>query len=78
MADHFDGVIVHLNQRDVTLLCVSRAPLEKLEEYKHRMGWRFPWVSSYESDFKVIRQACLLARSRIRRQIGAGTTSSPQ
>jgi predicted dithiol-disulfide oxidoreductase (DUF899 family) len=50
-ADTFDGGVVHLNQRDVTFLCASRAPLEKLEAYKRRMGWRFPWVSSDGSDF---------------------------
>jgi predicted dithiol-disulfide oxidoreductase (DUF899 family) len=50
-ADEFDGGIVHLNQRDVTMICVSRTPLEKLQAYKARMGWRFEWVSSYGSDF---------------------------
>jgi predicted dithiol-disulfide oxidoreductase (DUF899 family) len=50
-ADTFDGAVVHLNQRDVTFLCVSRAPLEKLQAYKRRMGWSFPWVSSLGSDF---------------------------
>jgi predicted dithiol-disulfide oxidoreductase (DUF899 family) len=50
-ADTFDGGVVHLNQRDVTFLCVSRAPLEKLQAYKRRMGWSFPWVSSLGSDF---------------------------
>jgi predicted dithiol-disulfide oxidoreductase (DUF899 family) len=51
LADHLDGGLVHLNHRDVTLLCFSRAPLEKLQAYKQRMGWKFPWVSTYESDF---------------------------
>ena len=50
-ADTFDGAIVHLNHRDVTMLCVSRAPLETIEAYKRRMGWSFPWVSSLGSDF---------------------------
>src|SRR5213079_1556338 len=50
-ADTFDGAVPHLNARDVTFLCVSRAPLEKLEAYKRRMGWSFPWVSSAGSDF---------------------------
>jgi predicted dithiol-disulfide oxidoreductase (DUF899 family) len=50
-ADTFDGSVVHLNHRDVTFLCVSRAPLEKLQAYKRRMGWSFPWVSSFGSDF---------------------------
>jgi predicted dithiol-disulfide oxidoreductase (DUF899 family) len=50
-ADTFDGAVVHLNARDVTFLCVSRAPLERLQAYKRRMGWSFPWVSSEGSDF---------------------------
>jgi predicted dithiol-disulfide oxidoreductase (DUF899 family) len=51
LADHFDAALVHLNNRDVTLMCVSRAPIEKLQAYKQRMGWMFPWASSYSSDF---------------------------
>lgn len=51
LADHLDGAIVHVNQRDVTVLCVSRATLEQLDAYKRRMGWRFDWVSSLGSDF---------------------------
>jgi predicted dithiol-disulfide oxidoreductase (DUF899 family) len=50
-ADHFDGVVPHLKARDVTLLCASRAPLEKLQAYKRRMGWKFPWVSSLDGEF---------------------------
>src|SRR5215216_5603648 len=45
------NLAVHLNHRDVTLLCFSRAPLEKLQAYKRRMGWSFPWVSTHGSDF---------------------------
>jgi predicted dithiol-disulfide oxidoreductase (DUF899 family) len=51
LMDHVDGAIVHLNARDVTMVMVSRAPLAKVEAYKKRMGWRFPWVSSHGSDF---------------------------
>jgi predicted dithiol-disulfide oxidoreductase (DUF899 family) len=50
-ADTFDGVRVHLEHHDVTFLAVSRAPLQKLQAYKQRMGWRFPWASSDGSDF---------------------------
>ena len=46
-ADNFDGIDVHLHHRDVTFLAVSRAPLEKIERFKARMGWSFPWVSSF-------------------------------
>ncbi len=51
LADQLDGAVVHLNHRDVTLICFSRAPLDRLRAYKERMGWRFPWVSTYGSDF---------------------------
>ena len=51
LADHLDGALPHLEHHDVTLLAVSRAPLAEIERYKARMGWRFPWVSSFGSDF---------------------------
>jgi predicted dithiol-disulfide oxidoreductase (DUF899 family) len=50
-ADTFDGAVEHLKARDVTFLCISRAPLERLQAYRRRMGWSFPWVSSRDSDF---------------------------
>jgi predicted dithiol-disulfide oxidoreductase (DUF899 family) len=50
-ADGFGGIGPHLNQRDVTMVVVSRAPFVKLEEYRKRMGWNFKWVSSGASDF---------------------------
>jgi predicted dithiol-disulfide oxidoreductase (DUF899 family) len=50
-ADTYDGAVPHLNARDVTLTCVSRAPLEKLLAYRKRMGWSFPWASSGGTDF---------------------------
>ena len=50
-ADSFDGIIVHLNQRDVTMIAVSRAPYPKLAAYRKRMGWSFKWVSSFGTDF---------------------------
>jgi predicted dithiol-disulfide oxidoreductase (DUF899 family) len=52
IADHFDGVIPHLNGHDVTLVAESIAPLDQLDVYAKRMGWRFPWISSLGSDFK--------------------------
>ncbi len=51
LADHLDAALVHLNHRDVTLICFSRAPIEKLRAYKQRMGWTFPYVSTNGSDF---------------------------
>jgi predicted dithiol-disulfide oxidoreductase (DUF899 family) len=51
MADHSDGMNVHLAHRDVTLVAVSRAPLAEIERFRRRMGWQFKWVSSHGSDF---------------------------
>jgi predicted dithiol-disulfide oxidoreductase (DUF899 family) len=51
LADHFDGSLVHLANRDVTLAVVSRAPYAQIEAFKKRMGWRFKWVSSFANDF---------------------------
>jgi predicted dithiol-disulfide oxidoreductase (DUF899 family) len=51
IADGFNGSVVHLANHDVTLSAVSRAPLAKLQAYKQRMGWTFPWASAFGSDF---------------------------
>jgi predicted dithiol-disulfide oxidoreductase (DUF899 family) len=51
LADNFAGALVHLAARDTSLAVVSRAPLAKIESFKRRMGWTFPWFSSFASDF---------------------------
>ncbi|MDQ3996397.1 MAG: DUF899 domain-containing protein [Gemmatimonadota bacterium] len=51
IADGFNGSVVHLENHDVAMIAVSRAPLEKLQAYRRRMGWSFPWASSFGSDF---------------------------
>ncbi len=51
LADHLGGSVIHVGQRDVTLLAISHAPLPRIEAFKKRMGWCFPWVSSFGSDF---------------------------
>jgi predicted dithiol-disulfide oxidoreductase (DUF899 family) len=51
IADGFSGSVVHLANHDIAFTAVSRAPLAKLQAYKQRMGWSFPWASSFESDF---------------------------
>jgi len=56
-ADNFNDIIVHLNQRDVTMVAISRAPLAKLEAFKKRMGWSFKWLSSSDTDFNYDYQA---------------------
>ena len=53
IADGFDGSVVHLANHDVTLAAVSRAPFAKLAAYKRRMGWSFPWASSFGGDFNA-------------------------
>ena len=50
-ADNFNGIVTHLEHRDVSFTAISRAPLPKLQAYAQRMGWSFPWVSSCETDF---------------------------
>src|SRR5687768_13066252 len=51
LGDQFDPALVHLNHRDVTMICFSRAPIERLAAYKERMGWQFPYVSTNGTDF---------------------------
>jgi predicted dithiol-disulfide oxidoreductase (DUF899 family) len=51
LADEFSGGLVHLNHRDVTFICFSRAPIDRLTPYKERMDWEFPYVSTYDTDF---------------------------
>jgi predicted dithiol-disulfide oxidoreductase (DUF899 family) len=59
IADGFNGSVIHLANHDVTLYVVSRAPLAKLQAYKRRMGWSFPWASSFGSDFNYDFQAAV-------------------
>ena len=51
LADELDGARIHLGHKDVTLICFSRAPIDRLTAYKERMGWEFPYVSTYDTDF---------------------------
>jgi len=51
VADHYNGIVVHLAQRDISLVTVSKAPIEQLESFRKRMGWSFPWVSGASTDF---------------------------
>jgi predicted dithiol-disulfide oxidoreductase (DUF899 family) len=51
LMDHIEGARMHFEHHDVTFVAIARAPLEKIEAFKRRMGWRFPWVSSFRSDF---------------------------
>ncbi len=69
IADGFNGVVVHLANHDVTLCAVSRAPLTKLQAYKKRMGWSFPWASSSDSNFNFDFQT---SHTKEQQQAGAG------
>lgn len=51
LADHFDGILIHLAHRDVTFAAVSRAPMPRIRAFQKRMGWRFHWVSAFGTDF---------------------------
>lgn len=51
LADCLDGTLVHMQHHDVTLICFSRAPIDRLAAYKQRMGWQFPYVSTYQTEF---------------------------
>ena len=68
IADGFDGFVVHLANHDVTLCAVSRAPLAKLQAFKRRMGWSFPWASSFDTDFNYDFQ---VAHTEEQQQSGA-------
>jgi predicted dithiol-disulfide oxidoreductase (DUF899 family) len=69
IADSFDGFVTHLANHDVTLCAVSRAPLAKLQAYKRRMGWSFPWASSFGSDFNYDFQ---VSQTEEQQQSGGG------
>jgi predicted dithiol-disulfide oxidoreductase (DUF899 family) len=51
IADHYNGIVVHLAHRDISFVTVSKAPIEKIEPFRTRMGWSFPWVSGASTDF---------------------------
>ena len=69
LADHFDGMTIHLAHRDVTFAVVSRAPCAEIEVFKKRMGWRFPWVSSFGSDFNYDSHASFTKEELAKREV---------
>ena len=75
IADSFNGIAIHLANHDVMLWAVSRAPLAKLNAFKQRMGWTFPWASShggdFNFDFNVSLTEAATARGRLRIQLPA-------
>ncbi len=69
ISDHFDGMTIHLANRDVTLAVVSRAPIAEIESFKHRMGWKFRWVSSNASDFNFDYQVSITPEEVGKKQV---------
>ncbi len=69
MADHVDGMNVHLAQRDVTYVAVSRAPLAEIERFRRRMGWQFNWVSSFGTDFNFDFQVSFTPDEKSRNEV---------
>lgn len=64
LADHFDGAVVHLAQRDVSFVVISRAPLPQIEAFQRRMGWSFQWVSSFGTDFNYDYQVSITPQEK--------------
>jgi predicted dithiol-disulfide oxidoreductase (DUF899 family) len=77
MADHADGMTVHLTQRDVTFAAVSRAPFAEIERFRRRMGWRFPWVSSNGNSFNYDFRVSFTPEQVATKKIGYNFGTSP-
>ena len=77
LSDHFDGALPHLEHHDVTLTAVSRAPLAEIEAYKKRMGWGFPWISAYESDFNYDYHVSFTQEELAKGKISYNFTETP-
>jgi predicted dithiol-disulfide oxidoreductase (DUF899 family) len=69
LADHFDGMTIHLAHRDVTLVVISHAPIAEIEAFKKRMGWRFHWVSSFNNDFNYDYHVSFTAEERAKGKV---------
>jgi predicted dithiol-disulfide oxidoreductase (DUF899 family) len=76
MADTIDGILPHLHARDVTMLLVSRAPLERLQAYRRRMGWSIPWASTAGNDFNF-DFGVSSTPEQVREQMGRGLDDVP-
>ena len=77
MADHLDGMSIHLAHRDLSLLVVSRAPLQEIERFRQRMGWRFRWASSSASDFNHDFGVSFTPRQRARGEVDYNYATQP-
>ena len=77
LSDHIDGALPHLEHHDVTWTAVSRAPLPEIAAYKNRMGWRFPWVSAFGSDFNYDYQASFTEDQLAKGSVAYNFTDTP-
>ena len=77
IADGFNGITAHLANRDVMLWAVSRAPLAKLQAYKQRLGWAFPWASSFGSDFNFNFSVGFTEEQQLRKGIDLTVSRDP-
>jgi predicted dithiol-disulfide oxidoreductase (DUF899 family) len=77
LADHFDGMTVHLANRDTTLVVISHAPLAEIEAFKKRMGWKFEWVSSFGTDFNFDYHVSFTPEERASGQVEYNYASTP-
>ncbi|HZZ08086.1 MAG TPA: thioredoxin family protein [Candidatus Binataceae bacterium] len=76
-ADNFNGIVVHLNHRDVTMIAVSRAPYSKLAAYEKRMGWNFKWVSSHDTSFNFDYHVSFTPEELARKEAFHNFTTQP-
>ena len=80
MADHTDGMKIHLEHRDITFVAISRAPIEQIERFRKRMGWKFKWVSSNRNDFNYDYHVSFRPEERTKGEVyyNFGMTAFPQ
>ena len=80
MADHTDGMKIHLEHRDITFVAISRAPIEQIEQFRKRMGWKFKWVSSNRNDFNYDFHVSFTPEERAKGEVyyNFGMTAFPQ
>lgn len=77
MADHTDGMNVHLAQRDITFVAISRASLAEIQRFRSRMGWRFNWVSAYDSDFNRDFHVSFMPEERVNGEVYYNYSMTP-
>ncbi len=77
MADHVDGMNVHLQQRDITYGAISRAPLAEIERFRQRMGWHFKWVSSFGTDFNFDFNVSFTPEEQARNEVTYNYAKAP-